>query len=188
MSRAYVAVLSALLLLLTGCQIFTVPNPDYAAWAHFEPGSYVTFEGEQRVGDEVQPIRITEKLIAKDAEYVLLERTTGDGSGPAVPRVEKARIDPAEDPRTHPNAVIRDLGMEDVEVAGQIFHCPVRELELHAETEGFITNVQDMYGRAAVSPDMPGRFVKVFLRTKTPHHESEMTGQIVDFLAIRKEQ
>ena len=179
-------------LLLTGCgELFTVPNPDYAAWVDFEPGSYVTFEGEQLIGTQTRAIRITEELVTKNKDYVILERTTEvvGQAGDAMPvrRVESARIDPAEDPRTHPGAVIRDLGTETIEVAGQTFDCPVRELELHARAEGFIDNAEDMMGRAAVHPDMPGRFVKVFVQARTPHHKFEMSGQIVDFRAIRED-
>ena len=192
MSRIRPSVVSvvALLALLAGCR---VTNPDYAAWVRFEPGSYVIFEGERKIGDDVQPVRITEELIAKDAEHIYLKRTTGPagdaGGEPRVAmRVEKARIDPIEDPRTHPKAMIRTLSTEDVEVAGRVFHCPVRELELHAQTEGFIGNVADIVGRAAVHPDMPGRFVKVKFRARTAHHEFEMWGRIVDFRAIRNQE
>jgi len=179
-------------LVLTGCgELFTVPNPDYAAWVDFEPGSYVTFEGEQTVGTQVRAVRITEKLVTKNQDYVILERTTDvvgqAGDTTPVRRVESARIDPAEDPRTHPGAVIRDVGRETIEVAGTTFDCPVRELELHARTEGFVDSAEDMIGRAAVHPDMPGRFVRVSLQAQTPHHKSEISGQIVDFRAIRED-
>ena len=192
MPRIRPSVLSvvALLALLAGCQ---VTNPDYAAWVRFEPGSYVIFEGEQKIGDDVQPVRITEELIGKDAEHVYLKRSTGPagdaGGEPLVAmRVENARIDPTEDMRTHPKAVIRDIGTEDVEVAGRVFHCLVRELELHAQTEGFIGTMTEIVGRAAVHPDMPGRFVKVSFRARTAHHEYEMWGRIVDFRAIRDQE
>ncbi len=75
-----------------------------------------------------------------------------------------------------------------VEVAGRVFHCPVRELELHAQTEGFIGTMTEIVGRAAVHPDMPGRFVKVSFRARTAHHEYEMSGRIVDFRAIRNQE
>ncbi|MHC4985845.1 MAG: hypothetical protein ACYTFO_06790, partial [Planctomycetota bacterium] len=144
MSRTHWTILLAGIsgLLLAGCgELFTVPNPDYAAWVGFEPGSYVTFEGEQTIGTQTRSIRITEELVTKNKDYIILERTTelaGDtGDATPVRRVESARIDPAEDPRTHPNAEIRDVGTETIEVAGEVFNCSVRELELHAKTVGF---------------------------------------------------
>ena len=192
MSRTYWVILLAAGTMLAGCgELGTVVNPDYASWMSFEPGSYVTFEGEQAVGGQVQPIRITETLVTKNQDHVILERTTElvgqAGDARPVRRIEHARIKPADDPRTHPAAVIRDVGTETIEVAGRTFDCPVRELELHARTAGFVEESEDMLGRAAVHPDMPGRFVKVFVRTRTPHHEFEMSGQIVDFRAIREE-
>ena len=177
--------------LLAGCgQPTMVANPDYEAWARFAPGSYVTFEGTQRTGDTQQALRVTEKLVWKDAGKVVLERTirlldeTKEGQPRAVSRVEAARIDPHDDPRTHPGATVRVVGSESVEVCGRTYECEVRELEVHARFDGFVEAMEDIRARASVHPGIPGRFAKIHLQAKTADHEFELSGRAVGLKAV----
>jgi hypothetical protein len=167
-----------------------VTNPDYAAWADFTPGSYVTFEAVQATGEQEERIRVTEKLVTKNPERVILQRTVEALDDPSAgeplvtPRVEQAQIDPADDPRTHPDAVIRTVGEEDITVAGRSFTCEVKEVEVHATFDGLVKSMEDVKATVHVHPDMPGNLVKLHLKAKTPHHQFEMAGQAVDFKVV----
>ncbi len=185
--------LCALAIVAAGCEPETVANPDYHAWALYEPGSFVTFEGTRQIGDEAHPVRVTQTLVAKEADRLLLERTTTLLDGPDTPAevirtIEPATVAPADHLLTHPKAVLKDLGSETIEVAGQSFHCQIRSLEIHETFLDLVPTTQDVTAQASVSPDMPGRYVKVDMLTEAPFHRLRISGQAVDFKAIRQEE
>ena len=167
-----------------------VRNPDYVAWAAFAPGSYVTFQGVQKTSKGEQSLRMTDKLLSKDDEKVILERTItllGDKGGrkPQVRRrAEFAQIDPADHPVTHPSAKLKVLGKEDVEVAGKTIRCEIREVRVRTKLDDLVRAEQDMTIRVHRSEVIPGAMARVVLRTKTDEHTSEVTGRVVEYKAV----
>ena len=166
-----------------------VPNPDYQAWQGFAPGSYVTFEGVRKVADDVQPVRVTEKLISVDEHMVVLERTTRflGSNAPGNPKIERrselARIHPADDPRTHPGATTTELGADDVEIDGKVYTCQVQQLDVLARMDASGPVTQVCRATAWMNPAIPGAVVKIILHAKTGVHEFGVTGEVVDFQA-----
>lgn len=186
--------LCALAVLAVGCEPETVSNPDYEAWVLFEPGSFVTFEGTRKIGDEAHPVRVTQKLVKKEAGLLLLERTTKmlDGADDApveiIRTTESATIAAVDSPLTHPDAAIEDLGPETIDVAGTSFDCEIKALKLDVLFPGLVPTSQSVTAQASRSSDMPGHTVKVHMVTETPLHRLEVSGQVVDFEAIRLEE
>lgn len=178
-----------------GLGLIRVPNPDYLMWKNFAPGSSVTFEGVQKAGKTELRIRMTEKLLLKDKDKVRLERTievlvgdkkAGKNKTYTTRREEPATIDPWDHPLTQPFAWITKLEPKEITIAGKTFLCKGRKLEAHAKIEGFVDNKQDVLIRAWRHPDIPGRLVKVFFKTKTRDHTSEVDGQVVAYKVVRE--
>jgi pimeloyl-ACP methyl ester carboxylesterase len=102
-----------------------VPNPDYARWAGFAVGSYVVLEGQQEVDGVREPLRMRATLVAKDADRLIVERVFEPlGASKSQPPLSRrfyvaATIKPAEHPLTHPQAKVRDLAAEEIDVGAQ---------------------------------------------------------------------
>lgn len=180
--------------LATGCESVSpslVANPTYQAWAAFEPGSSVTFKGTRKVGQDLQNVMFTQRLVEITAQKVVLERSMEvlDGnSQPAtiVRKVEPARIQPADNPRTNPQAQVKELADERIEVKGQTFQCKGKEVVVHAEFGGPLPTTEDVQLRTWPHPDIPGGTVKVFLARKSASHEMEIAAQVIDYHALRR--
>jgi hypothetical protein len=190
-------VTACMALIAGGCETspVTVANPDYLAWAKFAPGSSVTFEGIQKTNESKQSLRVTEKLLARYPEKVVLERTTlllngdADTKPRVVRRVERAEIHPADHPRTHPDAKITEAGTESLQIAGKTFVCRVINFDVHAKNEGFMKTASDLHSRACLNPDIPGGLAKVHLTAKAKHHSFEIDSRAVDFkVAAEREE
>ncbi len=183
-------------LLAAGCSSgpVKVANPDYVAWAAFAPGSTVTFEGVQKTDAGKQRLRLTETLLAKDAEKVVLARTIQPLGGRklAPPKVRKraelARIDPADHPATHPEARITELGEKDLQIAGKTVRCVVREVQVHAKLDDFVATEQDVRIRVHRSDAVPGGLVRAHLWTQSDGGTFEVSGQVVTYRAIREDR
>ncbi|MCE5279772.1 MAG: hypothetical protein ABFD92_20485 [Planctomycetaceae bacterium] len=166
-----------------GCQPELVANPNYAGWAPFETGASVTMQGTQKDGKRTENVTMTEKLVSKDAEKVVIERTVQLEKGPphVASRVEKAMIDPADHPRTHPSAKIKPKGTQKILVGDRKVLCAIWELTVNAAVPGFVDQSQDMWIRSWRNPAVPGGLVKVLLKTKTRFREIELDGQVTRF-------
>ncbi len=166
-----------------GCAPQLVANPNYAGWAAFEPGASVTMQGTQKDGKRTDNVTMTEKLLSKDAEKVVIERTVQLEQGPphVGTRVEKAVIDPVDHPRTHPSAQIKPKGTEKIVVGDKKVLCAVWELTVNAAVPGFVDQSQDMWIRSWRNTAVPGGLVKVLLKTKTRFRQIELDGQVIRF-------
>ncbi len=167
-----------------------VANPEYEAWAAFGPGSYATMDGLMTTGGRQEAVRITRKLIYRDGGQAVVERavTVLDGQGerqPSVTRcVQAARIDPADDPRTHPGCKAVDLGREQVNVAGRDIPCQVRQLALCGRCSEFVPASGNLSAREAVSPEIPGGIAWIHIEAKAEDRSFEMTARVVDYKAL----
>ncbi len=167
-----------------------VANPDYQAWARLLPGSYVTIEGTEVTGGRQQPIRMKERLVAKDAQRVVLERTieypgAKEKRKPQrTARIESAKIDPADHPLTHPDARIKDLGTQELKIAGKTFTCQVREVAVRTKLDSFVLEEQEITIKVYRCTRIPGAMAKAHLRSRTPEHTYEVSGQVVDYKAV----
>lgn len=181
-------------LFVGGCGLVPVPNPDYQAWAEFEPGAYVVLEGTQKVGDEPQDVRITDKLIKKDIAMIVLERimkvraADGTETTQVLKQLEPLLIFSGDNAMTHPWAKRRDLGTETIKVAGRDMTCKVQELELHVIFKGFFEEAEDVHIKTYRNPDIPGGMAKGSFQTKTQTHSYELQGRVVEYKAVRKEK
>jgi hypothetical protein len=171
-----------------------VPNPTYQAWAAFEPGSSVTLEGTRTTGQAQQKVQIIQRLLESDANRIVLERSVqvldANASQPPVVtrKVELAKIDPADSPRTRPEARTKDLGEENVLVKGKTYPCRVSEVQVHAEFGEPLPAVEDLRLRTWSSPDIPGGTARIDLSRRSASHNMDLVGQVVDFHAVRRHQ
>ncbi len=191
-SQVLAAVLMCTVALTCGCgdphAHRVVANPDYDAWAAFAPGSYITFEGIQKTDEQAKRIRITEKLLDRDAGKIVLVRTVkfldSEEKPVARKRIVWAKIAPEDDPRTHPAALLATTGKERVTIGGKTLTCEVRDLKLHAKITGMMATMEDIQARTCVTPMVPGRLVKIHMKTRTPHHDFEITATAVEYKAV----
>ena len=178
--------------LTTGCASVSsglVANPTYQAWAGFEPGSSVTFQGTRKVGQESQKVLFTQRLLEVNPRQIVLERTVEVLDGKAQPpevirKVEPARIAPTDNPRTNPQARVKNLDDDTFLVKGRTFQCKGKEVAVHAEFGGPLPTSEDVQLRTWVHPDVPGGTVKIFMVRKSPSHDLEVAVQAIDFQAL----
>ena len=192
-------VLAGLLLLAltglgTGCSSVSssqVANPTYQAWANFEPGSSVTFKGTRKIGQDTHNVQFTRKLLEVTPQQVVLERSEEllDGSGlpPTVKRdVELARIEPADNPWTNPQARVKDLGDDSIQIKGKTLQCKGKEVVLHVEFGEPLPTTEDALHRKWVNPEIPGGTVKMFLDRKSTSHDVELSIQAIEYQVVRR--
>ena len=168
-----------------------VANPTYQGWVAFEPGANVTFQGTRKSGQTQQEIRITQRLLEKSPDRIVLERSVQvvDGQSPKPPvvtkKIEPARIEPQDNPRTRPDAQTKDLGQETVQIQGRAFSCRVSEVQVHVQFGEPLPAVEDLRLRTWAHPDIPGGTARLSLDRKSASHSLELSIQAVEFQAQR---
>jgi hypothetical protein len=168
-----------------------VPNPTYQSWSAFEPNSSVTLLGTRKTGEALQKVQVVQRLLERNRDRIVLERSVqvldGNGARPPVVtrKVEPATIDPMDNPRTRPDAKVTDLGTEDVQVKGRSYSCRVSEVQVHAVFAEPLPGTEDLRLRTSVNAEVPGGTVKIFLERKSATHSMELSGQVLDFQAVR---
>lgn len=161
-----------------------IRNPDYERWARFEPGSWVMFEGYQKMGDTNQPLRVKVTLMAKFADRLVLERAyeplgAAQGQAPwGQEFVPTALIDPAEHPSTHPRATVTELRLEQVRIGGRVFACNVKSIQAIGRFPEWGTDIDC---KVHLVEGIPGGLARVSLRSRKGDTPFEFRGQVVDF-------
>jgi hypothetical protein len=163
-----------------------VPNPTYQAWSAFEPNSSVTLEGTRKSGEQIQKVQVIQRLLERSGDRIVLV-LDGNGAKPPVitKKVEPAMIDPMDNPRTRPEAQVKDLGTEDVQVKGRTYTCRVKEVQVHVAFKEPLPSTEDLLLRTSVNAEIPGGTVKMFLQRKSGTHSMELSAQAIDFQAVR---
>ncbi|MFB3891816.1 MAG: hypothetical protein ACE15C_07310 [Phycisphaerae bacterium] len=174
-----------------GSQAAAVPNPVYQGWAGFEPGSSVTLKCDRKSGDTQRTVEVTQRLVERTPEHIVLERTiitTGGQQRPPVvtTKVEPAMIEPVDSPRTHPQARFSDLGTDSVEIKGRSYPCRVSQWELHVAFGEPVPSSEDVRLRLSTNQEIPGGTARIHLVRHSPSHDMELSGQAIDFKAVRK--
>jgi len=166
-----------------------VPNPDFTRWAAFAPGAYVVFEGYQEIDGTRESIRLKATLVAKEADRLTVERVF-EPLGAATSQTPlnrrffvAATIKPAEHPLTHPQAKIRDLAAEEIDVAGRRLSCQGREVQAAA---GFVEWGSDVQATVYSNPEVPGGTVKIDLRTHMEGRPAVFAGRVVEMSVAGK--
>jgi hypothetical protein len=166
-----------------------VSNPDFTRWAAFAPGSYVVFEGYQEIDGVREPMRLKATLIAKDADRLVVERVF-EPLGAAMSQLLLSRrffvaatIKSAEHPFTHPQAKIRDLAPEEIDVAGRRLVCQGREVQAAA---AFAEWGSDVQATVYSHPEVPGGSVKIDLRTHMDGRPAAFAGRVVEMSVTGK--
>lgn len=168
-----------------------VANPTYKAWAGFEPGASATLECTRKSAGVSRQVRITQRLVEKTPDRVVLERSVQVmGDGPAKEPVvtkkeERARIEPEDNPRTRPEGKTKELGGEEITVKGRPLPCRISEVQIHVEYGEPIPSKEDLVLRTSVNPEVPGGTVRLYLMRKSSTHDLELTGVLVDFQALK---
>jgi hypothetical protein len=172
------------LCLTTGCATFTkVPNPEYEAWAEFEPGSSVTFEGYVIADGDKQSFRFTDRLESVSETQVVIERTEAfaDDQPTVTTVVEYAKIHPQDDALTNPDSTLDAQPDQSIDIKGRTFTCQVRELNTVQRTEDWAQTLRAIY---LLHMEIPGRFVKYQIWTETSDQKYEEVGQLVDYVVM----
>jgi len=166
-----------------------VLNPDFTRWAAFTPGSYVVFEGYQEIDGVREPMRLKATLVAKDADRLLVERVF-EPLGAAMNQLLVSRrffvsatIKPAEHPFTHPQAKVRDLAAEEIDVAGRRLACQGREVQAAA---AFAEWGSDVLATVYSHPEVPGGSVRIDLRTHMEGRPAAFAGRVVEMSVAGK--
>ena len=154
------------------------PNPEYAQWSHFKPGTYVTLErkvfehGENNVGvveamahpPGAAVMRINTKMVDLDKDKAVLEETRidlGDGSETQMPADKvtlfaNGQISNASDSMwepSKPQTVKETEGDEDLTVMGNKLKTHWIETSIKIGNE--VSTAKDW-----LSDDVPGGLVK----------------------------
>jgi transcriptional regulator of met regulon len=93
-----------------------------------------------------------------------------------------------DNPRTRPEAQVKDLGTESVQVKGRTYSCRVNEVQVHAVFGEPLPSTEDLRLRTSVNAEIPGGTVKIFLQRKSPTHSMELSSQVVEFQAVRRDK
>jgi hypothetical protein len=182
---------------LTGCGGL-VSNPAYEGWEEFTPGSSVTFEGTTTINDFTQRVRMTDTLVAIDANQLTLERREElfDDEGNVVSDVtgeiiEKAEIFGVDSVITHPDTELDELDPIQISVAGRTFECEGTSFTLTTRIpvlqdifDGLFGVGQTTSGERYTSPAMPGGLVRGRLETIDDEVTTAIEGEIVDFHVV----
>jgi len=190
------ALLAALAAVEGGCASSSgqVPNPTYEAWSAFEPNSSVTLQGTRKTAEKLQKVQVVQRLLERNRDRIVLERSVqildpNAARPPVITRkVEPAMIDPMDNPRTRPDALVKDLGLENVQVKDRVYSCQVKEVQIHAVFEEPLPRTEDLLFRTSANAEIPGGTVKIFLQRKSPTHSMELSAQVVDFQAVRENE
>jgi hypothetical protein len=165
-----------------------VANPDYERWAAFGLGSSATMEGYQVVDGARRPTRMTARLVRKDPDQLVVERTyyllEGDRNKPN--RVQQfyipARIDPKEHPFTAPGAKITSLPKQSVKVNDRNWDCEVRIIQAQGD---FPEWGKDIACKLHANSHVPGGTVRAFLKTHKAGQAVEFNAELVDWKILR---
>jgi pimeloyl-ACP methyl ester carboxylesterase len=161
-----------------------VRNPDYERWALFAPGSWTTFEGYQLSNGVKQPIRMTDRLVSKHEDRLLVERTyfAMEGEQKEPLRVQQfmveARINPADHPLASPAAKITDAPPETLTIAGKEFNCRVRSVQAAGS---FPEYGQGVSAKVWQNESLPGGMARVWLKSNKGNQPFEFRGDVVAF-------
>ncbi len=161
-----------------------VRNPDYERWAGMNPGSWVTFEGEQIDAGVRQPLRMRATLISRHEDRLIVERTyvVEAGGGNEAARVQQflipAQIDPGEHPLTSPGAQIAEGQPETLTVGGHAL--PVRVRTVRARGD-FSDYGRDVDVTVAQNDSVPGGMLRVRLKSSRNGQPYEVRGQVVEY-------
>jgi hypothetical protein len=166
-----------------------VKNPDYERWSQFDPGSWVEMDGRETVDGNTRPIHTRVTLVRKEPGRLVLRRESqavgGQRATPSFPRTvyASATIAPEDDPLTHPNAQVTDLGEKTVRV-GQ------RELTCHVEAFSAPADFRDWGSRPHATvylcDEVPSGIVRIDLETRVGEHDVAVTSHLADFHAVTK--
>jgi hypothetical protein len=86
-------------------------------------------------------------------------------------------------PFTHPQAKIRDLAPEEIDVAGRRLICQGREVQAAA---AFAEWGSDVVATVYSSPEVPGGSVKTDLRTHMEGRPAAFVGRVVEMSVTGK--
>jgi pimeloyl-ACP methyl ester carboxylesterase len=164
-------------------------NPDFQRWANFEPGSWVVMEGRQTINGVTKPLRMKVTLMRKSKHQVVFRRTPLEIEGklfdsPLAQTIyASARIEPQEHPATHPDARIRSLGTETVQIGSRRLRCSVNQISAPGSFADWGDHPEvTVYS----SREVPCGIVKVDIKTQVDNQTVEVHGKVVDFYAAGK--
>lgn len=166
----------------------SVPNPDYARWENFKPGSWVLMEGEQTIDGVTKPVRLKVTLMQKNEHQLVFKRqpVSIDGKAAHSPFdqtvYESALISPTEHPTTHPEAQIRSRGAQSIQVGSRNIKCEARQIFVRAEFSDWGGNPE---ATVFTSREVPGGLVAADIKTTFDNRSVKIKGRLIDFYARR---
>ena len=154
-----------------------IDNPEYQAWAAFEPGASVTVRSVWESYRGTLVMLRTMKLTSKTATEVTVEISgEAQASGktatmPLVTRVIPATMDRPPDPAAKPKVT---QGSEELTVAGKTLQCQWTESPM-------VTGGQTVVPKVWQSDQVPGGQVKMVSRTDGPNGLVTTTMELTAF-------
>ena len=182
-----------------------VANPAYQMWAGFEPGSSATLEGSRITGEQIEQVRITQRLVEADKDRVIVERTVKvlsvaatqpsarvkviPATQPVVTRVVEPRmIQPTEHLQTRPGAVTKVLPSETIELKGLALTCCVIDVEVNVTFGGPLPTSEHSHMRRWLNSAVPGGTVRISVERQSTSHYLQVAVQLVDYKVARRAQ
>lgn len=179
----------AIMFAVGGCNLkMQVDNPDYKCWKEFPPGSSVTFEGLQRIGDD-QPeaVILTVELIDIDDEHAVLRRimkfpSRKESRVQSQTSVEQAKIDQADHPETHPSTKKDFKGWDTVIIDEKSYPCTTWEYQAkHVSSKVGVDQCGELVVKEWKCNDIPGGTARVEYEAKTPQQYYQIAGEVISF-------
>jgi len=141
-----------------------VENPEYVSWASFKPGAMAKVQMTvEAAGNTSEMLMITTLVAVTDEEAVveMVTEVTAQGQkmvSPAQERKIPAKVAAPPDPEETPD-VEMEKGEEEITVAAGTFQCEWAKTTMVQDGSTIVTTVW-------ISPDVPGRTVKMVARTE----------------------
>ena len=141
-----------------------VENPEYVSWASFKPGAMAKMKMMVEAAGNTSEMLMTTTLMAvadDEATVEMVTEVTAQGQkmvSPAQERKIPAKVPTPPDPEETPD-VETEKGEEEITVAAGTFQCEWAKTTMKQDGSTIVTTVW-------ISPDVPGRTVKMVARTE----------------------
>jgi hypothetical protein len=154
----------------------------------------VTYVAKHKTSDESCTIRLTNKLLEKKPEYVIVERKVEILDGANKDRVgvtkfqRNAKILPQDHPATHPKAQVRETDSEDVRIGNKVYPCTILHIQVSDAIREFgLETEEQLEFKIWRCPEVPGCIVKADIKATAENHAFELSGRLVEFSIGDKE-
>ncbi len=159
-----------------------VDNPDYIRWSKFGIGSWVRMDAVQTVDGQDIPIEVTETLISRTRDQLIVERVytlkAGDHASEERSFYLLPKIDPSKHPLTNPNAQVTKQPIETMTIKGVPMKCDVLTVKADGDYPEW---GRDVSGTVHLNMDLPGGVAKLTMQATSSRGIFKFEGVVADY-------